>query len=111
MGVAEHLTNSAVERAPDVGLADDPPLQIRMNPFFSGASDLPLTDPRIFLRRRASNIGRMNLFTMEALDLIVDGSRVVPSQLRSIAQLAFFAAASEGACQIHSRHVANALAS
>jgi hypothetical protein len=45
------------------------------------------------------------------LDLVIDGSRGLPRLLRSIAQLAFFGAASEGASQIGVQHVNNALAS
>jgi hypothetical protein len=111
MSVAEHVTDGAVERTPDAELVGDPPLQIRMNPFLAPTNGAPPIDPRLYVQRQASSIGRLNLFTPEAMDIIVDGSRNVPSQLRSIAQLAFFAAASERACQIQSRHVTNALAS
>jgi hypothetical protein len=72
---------------------------------------LALSDARNYLQERAASIGRSHLFTPEALDLIIDGSRGLPRLLRSIAQLAFFGAASEGASQIGTQHVNNALAS
>ena len=72
---------------------------------------LALSDARNYLQERASSIGRSNLFTPEALDLVIDGSRGLPRLLRSIAQLAFFGAASEGASLIGTHHVSNALAS
>ena len=70
---------------------------------------LALSDSRNYLQERAASIGRPNLFTPEALDLIIDGSRGLPRLLRSIAHLAFLAAASEGAAQIGVQHVSNTL--
>jgi hypothetical protein len=72
---------------------------------------LSLSDARNYLQERAASMGRPNLFTAEASDLIIDGSRGLPRALRSIAHLAFFGAASEGASQINPQHVANALES
>jgi hypothetical protein len=72
---------------------------------------LSLSDSRNYLQERAASIGRANLFTPEALDLVIDGSRGLPRLLRSIAHLAFFAAASEGASQIGAQHVSNTLES
>jgi hypothetical protein len=72
---------------------------------------LTLSDARNYLLGRASSIGRPNMFTPAALDLVIDGSRGLPRLLRSIAHLAFFAAASEGASQIDVRHVTNTLES
>jgi hypothetical protein len=74
-------------------------------------SPLSLSDARNYLSERATSMGRPNLFTPEASDLIIDGSRGLPRALRSIAHLAFFGAASEGASQINPQHVANALES
>lgn len=69
---------------------------------------LSLSDARNYLHERATSIGRTNLFTPEALDLVIDGSRGLPRLLRSIAHLAYWAAASEGAPQIAAQHVSNA---
>ena len=72
---------------------------------------LSLSDARNYLHERAASIGRTNLYSPEALDLIIDGSRGLPRLLRSIAHLAYWAAASEGASQIGAQHVSNAPAS
>ena len=72
---------------------------------------LCLSDARNYLQDRASSMGRPDLFTSEASDLIIDGSRGLPGALRSIAHLAFFGAASEGASQVNAQHVAIALES
>jgi len=69
---------------------------------------LSLSDARNYLHERAASIGRTNLFSPEALDLVIDGSRGLPRLLRSIAHLAYWAAASEGAPQIGAQHVSNA---
>jgi hypothetical protein len=69
---------------------------------------LSLSDARNYLHERAASIGRTNLYSPEALDLIIDGSRGLPRLLRSIAHLAYWAAASEGAPQIGAQHVSNA---
>lgn len=111
MQIAEELTSGANDRARDAGHVADSPLQIRMNPFVAAAKRTPLFDARIYLGERASSIGRPNLFTQEASNLAIEGSRGLPRDLRGIAQFAFFAAASEGASQIDSRHVARAMES
>jgi hypothetical protein len=72
---------------------------------------LALSDARNYLQERAISIGRPKLFTVEASDLVIDGSRGLPRSLRSLAHLAFFGAASEGASQINPEHVSNALES
>ena len=72
---------------------------------------MALSDSRNYLQERAISIGRPNLFTPAALNLVIDGSRGLPRLLRSIAHLAFFAAASEGASQIGAQHVSHALQS
>lgn len=69
---------------------------------------LSLSDARSYLHERAASIGRTNLYSPEALDLIIDGSRGLPRLLRSIAHLAYWAAASDGAPQIGAQHVSNA---
>ncbi len=70
---------------------------------------LPESDARSYLLERAASAGLPNLFTTEALDLIIDGSAGSPRLLRSIASLAFFGAASDGASQINLRYAASAL--
>jgi hypothetical protein len=72
---------------------------------------LSQSDTRLYLQERATQVGFPNLFTPAALDLIVDASRGLPRSLWSIAGLAYFYAASEGASQISRQHVADALAS
>jgi hypothetical protein len=111
MQIAEELMIGANNRAGDAGPATGSPLQIRMNPFVAVAKRTPLFDARIYLGDRASSIGRPDLLTQEASNLAVDGSRGLPRDLRGIAQFAFFAAASEGASRIDSRHVAIAMES
>ncbi len=68
---------------------------------------LSLSDARNYLHERAASIGRTNLYSPEALDLIIDGSRGLPRLLQSIAHQAYWAAASEGAPQIGAQHVSN----
>jgi hypothetical protein len=67
-------------------------------------SPLSLLDARLYLTGRGNSIGRTNLFTPQALDLIIDASKGVPRLLRSIASLAYFNAAVEGASQIAATH-------
>jgi hypothetical protein len=67
-------------------------------------SPLSLLDARLYLTERGNSIGRPNLFTPQALDLIIDASRGVPRLLRTIAGLAYFNAAAEGASQIDAAH-------
>lgn len=69
---------------------------------------LSLSDARNYLHERAASIGRTNLYSPEALDLIIDGSRGLPRLLQSIAHQAYWAAASDGAPQIGAQHVSNA---
>jgi hypothetical protein len=73
-------------------------------------SPLSLSDARTYLLERANSIGRPHLFTPEALDMIIDGSRGLPRLLRSIASLAFFRAACEETSRIGANHVEDALA-
>ena len=68
---------------------------------------LSLSDARNYLNERAASIGRANLYSPEALDLVIDDSRGLPRLLRSIAHQAYWAAASEGALQIGVQHVSN----
>jgi hypothetical protein len=65
---------------------------------------LSLLDARLYLTERGNTIGRRNLFTSEALDHIIDASKGIPRLLRSIASLAYFNAALEGAPQIAAAH-------
>ena len=67
-------------------------------------SPLSLLDSRLYLTERGDSIGRPNVFTPDALDLVIDASRGVPRLLRSIAGLAYFNAAAEGASQIDATH-------
>src|SRR5258706_14869121 len=69
---------------------------------------LSLSDARNYLHERAASIGRTNLYSPEALDLIIDGSGGLPRLLQSIAHQAYWAAASEDAPQIGAQHVSNA---
>src|SRR5882672_4879911 len=73
----------------------------------------PLThaDARNYLLERATSAGRPDLFETDALELLIDGSHGSPRVLRSIASLAFFAAAVDGSPRIGAKHVADALAS
>src|SRR5882672_1389376 len=73
----------------------------------------PLTrsDARNYLLERATSAGRPDLFDADALDVLIEGSRGSPRVLRSIASLAFFAAAVDGSPRIGAKHVADALAS
>jgi hypothetical protein len=68
---------------------------------------LSLSDARNYLNERAASIGRTNLYSPEALDLVIDGSHGLPRLLRSIAHQAYWTAASEGAPQIGAQHVSN----
>ena len=72
---------------------------------------LALSDARNYLQERANSIGRPNLFTPDALDLVIDGSRGLPRLMRTIAGHAFFSAVSQGASQIGPKHVSDALES
>ncbi len=67
-------------------------------------SPLSLSDARLYLTERGNSIGRPDLFTREALDVVIDVSKGVPRLLRSIASLAYFNAAAEGASQIAASH-------
>ena len=67
-------------------------------------SPLSLLDARLYLTERGNSIGRPKLFTPRALDIVIDASRGVPRLLRSVAGLAYFNAAAEGASQIDSAH-------
>ena len=69
---------------------------------------LSLLDARLYLTERGNSIGRPKLFPVEALDVIIDASKGVPRLLRSIAGLAYFNAAIEGACQIAATHAEDA---
>jgi hypothetical protein len=69
------------------------------------------SDAKNCLLERASSVGRPDLFTADALELIIHGSHGLPRLLRSIAELAFIRAAFDGASQITLKHVAYALAS
>jgi hypothetical protein len=66
---------------------------------------LSQSDTRLYLQERATQAGFPNLFTPAGLDLIVDASRGLPRSLWSIAGLAYFYAASEGASQISRQNV------
>ena len=67
----------------------------------------PLTqsEARNYLLEQVPPAGRPDLFTPDALQLVVEGSRGSPRLLQSIASLAFFSAAFDGASQIGSKHV------
>lgn len=84
------------------GVAETAPVTIELTP-------LTPSDARTYLKERGTSIGRPDLFTPEALDLVIEGSRGLPRLLRSIGHLAYFAAASEGASQIGRQHISGAL--
>src|ERR1700704_2652488 len=69
------------------------------------------SDARNYLLERATSAGRPDLFDADALDVLIEGARGSPRILRSIASLAFFAAAVDGSARIGAKHVADALAS
>jgi hypothetical protein len=67
------------------------------------------SDARTYLQERAASIGRPDLFTPEAANLVIGQSRGLPRLLRQNASLAFFAAASEGRATILAQHVIQAV--
>jgi len=81
-----------------------------IHPVIIELATLPPSDARSYLLELATSACLPDLFTVEALDLIIDGSHGSPRLLRSIASLAFFSAACEGASQISHKHVTYALA-
>ena len=114
MQFAEHIEKVAAQNVSGTGQrqpASGTPLQIRMNPFMAAAKRSAFFDARIYLVERACSIGQPDLFTQEALNLVIDGSGGLQRDLRAIAQFAFFAAASEGASRIESRHAVIAMES
>ena len=66
------------------------------------------TDARTYLLEAAADFP--DLFTADALDLIVHEAHGTPRLLRSMASFAFFVAASDSASQIRVRHVGQARA-
>lgn len=74
-------------------------------------ASLTHADARNYLLERATSAGRPDLFEGDALELLIEGSHGSPRVLRSIASLAFFAAAVDGSPRIGAKHVADALAS
>ena len=75
--------------------------------------DLRPLDPaeaRDFLLSRAAQAGRVNLFTPEALDIIVDAGRGSPRLLRVLAGAAMFQAVSDGIAQVMPEHASLAAA-
>ena len=67
-------------------------------------SPLSFLDARLYLTGRGNSIGRPDLFTPQALDVVIDASKGVPRLLRSIASLGYFNAAVAGAPQIDVIH-------
>jgi hypothetical protein len=67
------------------------------------------SDARNYLLERARSVGLSDLFAPDALDVIIKGSLGSPRLLRSIASLAFFGAASEGAPQIALKNASSAV--
>ena len=68
---------------------------------------LPLarSDARHYLLEQATRAGRPDPFMPEALELVVEGSGGAPRLLQSIASLAYFSAAFDGASRIGAKHV------
>ena len=83
-------------------LADARPVLIEL-------TSLSPVDARNYLTDQAASAGLRDLFSDEALELIVVGTHGSPRALRSIASLAFFFAASAGASQISVEHATSAL--
>jgi hypothetical protein len=79
-----------------------------MNPFTAPIRRGAEFDARVYLGERAGSLGRFDLLTPDAANLMIEVSGDTPRALRGIAQLAFFAAASEGASRIECRHVTGA---
>lgn len=65
---------------------------------------LDAEEARDFLLTRAARAGRLDLFTREALDVLVEAGRGSPRMLRVLAGAAMFQAASAGAKQISPEH-------
>jgi hypothetical protein len=67
----------------------------------------PLTrsHSRLYLLEQVTRAGGSDPFTPGALELVVEGARGSPRLLQSIASLAYFSAAFDGASQISSKHV------
>jgi len=80
-----------------------------IRPVLIELTSLAPADARSYLTDRATGAGLRDLFTDEALELIIVGTHGSPRALRSIASLAFFFAASAGASQIRVEHVTSAL--
>jgi type II secretory pathway predicted ATPase ExeA len=66
---------------------------------------LSRSDARHYLLEQATSAGRPDPFMPEALELVVEGSGGAPRLLQSIASLAYFSAAFDGASQIRPKHV------
>ena len=79
------------------------PVIVQLAPLFS-------SDARSYLLERAYGAGLPDLFTNEALELIVNRSHGSPRSLRSLASVAFLGAATEGASKISLKHAAGAFA-
>lgn len=62
-------------------------------------------DARHYLLEQSTRAGRPDPFMPEALELVVEGSGGSPRLLQSIASLAYFSAAFDGASQIRPKHV------
>jgi hypothetical protein len=78
------------------------PVHIELAPFSR-------EDSRNYLLALAAAARMPNLFEPEALDRIVDGVGSSPRLLRSTASLAYFFAASAGACEIRTKYAVSAL--
>src|SRR5580704_18247719 len=71
-----------------------------VNPVLIQFDLLSRSDAEHYLHERATDAGFPDLFSDDALEVIVDGSSGSPRLLRRIASVAFFNAASDGAFQI-----------
>ena len=71
--------------------------------------NLSILDARTYLLEQANSIGRPDLFSPDAMELIVRRAAGSCRSLRSIASLAFSTAAWEGETQISVRHVIEVL--
>jgi hypothetical protein len=81
-----------------------------VNPVLIQFDLLSRSDAEHYLHERAISAGFPDLFSEDALELIVNASSGSPRLLRTIASVAFFNAASDCAFQIGHKHAGSALA-
>jgi hypothetical protein len=80
-----------------------------IDPFHIAFDLLSQSDAEHYLKERAASAGFTDLFSAEAMALILNASSGSPRLLRRMASLAYVNAASDGAFQIGPKHAAAAL--